>query len=364
MTALSDDLVQRVREHAPAGGLAAWPAVLLSDALDSVRERLDGAMAWLPAPARACVNDALTDTSDGLQGLSVLWSASIAGIAGWAVEEVHDGALIVSKGEQQAALLPLAVPARPVRSPLLDALEARLDPVFDGKPWALVLRRPLPDDVDMDRIIEPVRMWLVAVERGRWDGDYAIYEDGGVSLELRLLEAAVAGAGPHLRVPGLMSDRAANDVAVRLEAILSTSTLPRDLPRIPVLVRSERWPLTERRRQELLYGKVQEFRVDSVGATTISFRQTREAPGGREIGLLGRRAAAEVAAVWWLWPDDDDPLVPHGIADENPWGSHPGGGPRFPGSRLAVSYVGQDEGDDTPAAVTRERAMRGIRIDP
>jgi hypothetical protein len=364
MTALTDDLVQRVREHASAGGLTAWPGVLLSDDLAAVRERLDAALAWLPPPARVGIFDALNESSDGLQGLAILWSAALAGVAGWTVDEVVDGALIVQSGSARAALLPLAVPARPLHSRLLTALEARLDPVFDGRPWALVLRRPLPDDVDLDRIIEPVRMWLVAVERGRWDGDYAIYEDGGVSLELRLLETEASGAGPRLRVPGLMADRTAEDIAVRFEAMLSTSTLPSDLPRIPVLVRSERWPLTERRRQELLYGKILEFQVDAEGAATISFRQAREAPSGRDIGLFGRPEAAQVAAVWWLCPDPADPLVPCGRADENPWGDHAAAGPRFPGLRMAVSFVGQDEGADTPASLTRERAMRGIRIAP
>ena len=355
MPLIPDDLVERVRALAARGPLPPWPGLLAADEPEAVSSRLETALSWLPSGQQAIVDGWASASSVGLVGLGRFWGAGLAAMAGWSVVDVAGDALIVERETRRAALLPVPVPAPRPADARLDALRDRLSGLFSGRAWALVVRRPLPVDLDLERILEPVRMWLVTLDRGRWDGDYAIYEDGGLSVELRVLSDLV-GAEPGLTLclPSVAGDLVADDVAERLGAVMDAPPIAEDLPQILALVRGDQWRLTTGRRLELLYGKLHESASGADGARTVTFRQARHhsAPGR---ALFADSRFHRVSAVWWLGSDPADPLVPRGMADENPWGNHPGEGPAFPGVRLAVTATGPEA--PFPASLTRRPGL-------
>lgn len=354
MTILSPQLLERVRSLADRGPLPPWPAVLLDEGVGELDERVEAAVSWMRGAREAVAAAWMQGSGDGLVGLGRLWSLSAAAASGWDLAMVGPRSLTVRREGRRAVLLPVSVPTAAPDDVRVPRLQRRLSPLFEDRPWALIVRRPLPDDFDAERIIEPVRMWLAALDRGRWDGDYAIYEDGGVSLELRVLTddaLQVSPDTPALERPGLVmrlpradADLQIDDVRERLIAAVEAADTPDGLPVIPVLVRGAPWRLPRRRRLELLYGKLEESTATSTGGASVTFRRS-------EASLLGRRSFERVAGVWWLGADPTDPLSPRGWADENPWGRHPGEGPRFPGGRLSVVATGPDE-EGAPASLS------------
>ncbi|MFK7929609.1 MAG: hypothetical protein AB8H79_15545 [Myxococcota bacterium] len=307
-----------------------------------MRERLEAAVSWAPEARQAIEGGWAGAASAGLVGLGRFWCLGLAAFQGWSFVEAQGDTLIVERAGRYAAILPVPVPAPRPAAGQLDALRKRLNGLFVGRAWALVVRRPLPGDLDLERILEPVRMWLVALDRGRWEGDYAIYEDGGLSVELRVLDEELgAKPGLVLCVPTVAGDLTTEDVAERLAAVMDSSALSADIPKTLALIRGDRWRLNTARRLELLYGKVHEYVAGNTGTRTITFHQKRHhaAPGR---ALFTQAPFRGVSSVWWLGSDPADPLMPRGVADENPWGNHPGEGPVFPGPRLAVTATGPD----------------------
>lgn len=346
MSLISSELVERARALAERGPLPPWPGVLAQVDVDVLDARLTAAVSWMRGAREAVAAAWGRAPGQGLLGLGRLWSLGLAASQGWELSQVGPRTLIVRKDGQRATLLPISVPAPRPGDARLKAVQDRLGGLFEDRSWALIVRRPLPDDFDVERIVEPVRMWLVALDRGRWDGDYAIYEDGGVSLELRVLgdSAELQGrTGLVLRLADAAGDLLTTDVGERLVAALDAVDVPDSLPLVPVLVRGAPWRVPRRRRLDLLYGKLHESSATH-GTSSVTFRHSDKA-------LFGRPAFEQVAAVWWLGSDPVDPLTPRGWADENPWGRFPGEGPRFPGTRLSVVATGPEE-DGAPASLS------------
>lgn len=352
MMVLPDELIDRARALDRAGSLSSWPGALLDERLPELRRRIEAGLQCVPGPVREHLLHALGRNEDlALGGLAQTWCAAVAGAAGWSVVDATDRALVVERGSDRAVVLTVPVPGPAQALALQAELERRLAGIFDGRAWALVLRQPLPPDADLDRVLEPVRMWLVAVDRGRWDGDYAIYEDAGVSLELRLLEGDSGAPGPHLRVPAVGVEHLALQVEAHARSSLEdiAGEFP-GLPRILALVRGARWSLPRRQRMELFYGKLLESTSDGP-ELTVTFRRGPH-------GLYSRQPFDQVASTWWLSPDAEDPLTPRGFADTNPWCETPGG-PRFPGRRLGLLMLGDLGELHVPATLRLEHPKPG-----
>jgi len=381
MAILSAELIERARTLGGRGPLPPWPGVLASGQVSELEGRIEAAVSCMRGAREAVAAAWNQAPGQGLVGLGRLWALGVAASGGWDLGMVGPRMLVVRKEGRRAVLLPVSVPAPRPDTAGLQRLRERLRGVFEGRPWSLVVRRPLPDDLEIDRLIEPVRMWLAALERGRWDGDYAIYEDGGVSLELRVLDVdarlgdlepddlddpddtlkdgdldaselpepsepaePIERSGLVMVLPRMDGDLLATDVSERLIAAVQACSAPEGLPIIPVLVHGSAWRIPRRRRLELLYGKLLESTSSPESGSRVTFRHTPHA-------LFARPELENVAAVWWLGADPADPLSPRGHADENPWGRFPGEGPRFPGPRLSVLATGPED-DDYPASLS------------
>lgn len=347
MSLLSSELLERARALGERGPLPPWPGVLAQVDVEPLDDRLEAAVSWMRGAREAVAASWNQSPGQGLVGLGRLWALATAASAGWELSMVGGRTLIVRRGSERATLLPVSVPAPRPRDQRLLSLQQRLQGLFEDRSWALIVRRPLPEDMDVDRIIEPVRMWLVALDRGRWDGDYAIYEDGGVSLELRVLntDRDVGGrTGLVMRLADAAGDLLIKDIGERLAAAIEGAEAPDNLPLIPVLVRGAPWRMPRRRRFDLLYGKLEESTSIGNAGASVTFRHSDKS-------FFAGEQAERVAAVWWLGSDTLDPLTPRGWADENPWGRFSGAGPRFPGHRLAVVATGPEE-DGQPASLS------------
>ena len=375
MSILSAELVDRARTLGGKGPLPPWPGVLVDGDVGGLEERIEAAVSCMRGAREAVAAAWNQAPGHGLVGLGRLWALGVAAADGWDLGMVGPRTLTIRRDGKRAVLLPISVPApRPPDAGLAE-LRRRLRGVFERRPWSLVVRRPLPDEFDIDRLVEPVRMWLAALERGRWDGDYAIYEDGGASRGFRVFQAdprlgdlddsdpdatleslpadldLSADAEPRpernglvMVLPRLDGDLLASDVTERIIAAVQAADAPDNLPLIPVLVRGAPWRMPRRRRLELLYGKLLESHTGPDGATQVAFRR----PAG---ALFGRPELDNVSAVWWLGADGSDALSPRGHADENPWGRFPGEGPRFSGTRLSVLATGPED-DGSPASLS------------
>ncbi len=315
----------------------------------SVAERRALAVGWGGAGAALALAD--DPVAVGPADLGRLWGAGIAAAAGWSVVARDVGDLVVERAGRRVRLRPVVVPERGAGLTGAQAIERALAPIFAGRAWALVLRRPVPATLDPSRVAEPARQWLARYDQHQWDGDYAIYEDSDLSLELRLLPYAVrpeAPAATALRVVRPPSQHALDDAE---RAWIAALTVPADAPVLPILLRPTAWHLGRRSRFERLYGKPLEAHVDERGTSTVVVRR---APGTWFGGL-----AADVPAIWWLAPSADDPLRPRGWAEENPWSTAVA--PPFFGQRLAATAVGDLADASAPASLTLLRDPRRIR---
>jgi hypothetical protein len=353
MTILPDDVVQRARERGPQAALPPWPGVLVSGDVPALRHRLASAIAVAPAPVRdALVTGFATGTDLGLGGLARLWTVGLARTAGWQVTAVEGGVVHVERGAERAALVPVPVPGPAARRAELEGLERRLGVVFGDRPWTLFLRGTLPEHLEAEHLLEPVRQWLAGL-RGPGTGDYRIYMEDGLSLELGIVGGQPSPGGhARLRAACPHGERLALQVEARLVAALDGVDLGPEVPRIPVLVRGGPWPLSPRAVLDLLYGKLVEQVVDRRGRS-FTFRSD----GG---GVLARESLGRVGAVWWLGAHPTDPLVPVGRACENPWGHAPAAGPAFPGERLSVAFTGEVSDGVTLATLHQHRPDRPL----
>lgn len=281
-----------------------------------------------------------------------LWCVAMARMRGWSVVAAQGEDLLVTRGAERVLLCPVTVSPDHRTSAGAESLLRALDPVFGDRPWAFVLRRPIGPDGDVSRLVEPTRQWLARVDQARWDADYAIYEDTDLSIELRVMPERWKGyAGALLRVaqpPG--ADRIER-VLGEIDALNARRTDPL-LPVIPVVVADQPWRVGRRRLLQALYGKPLEVNVNERGVSTYTFSRS-------DAAWFGAGSASTVAAVWWLGRDPTDPTSVRGWSNENPWAAC--SAPRFVGTRLAVTAVGEPSDAQAPASLTRVRDPGGVQ---
>ena len=133
------------------------------------------------------------------QGFSELSVAYLLSKSGWTVRS-----LSLSNG-MLSALRPNGSPINILvrgfiqsHSPKIDeatalALEASLMRVHTSRRFSVFVRRLLPADFDPEPVRQAVQLWLGQVARDEWDGEFATYEDEGVTLEFCLNPRKLAG---------------------------------------------------------------------------------------------------------------------------------------------------------------------------
>jgi hypothetical protein len=312
-------------------------------------DRVSAALAWAGPHVRAAVSSL---GEDGVAGWGLLWATAMAVADGWTVERAEGGCVRISRGAEAAWLCPVDAPIAETCDTIRTMVDA-LTPVFSGRAWALVLRRPIAPGFEPSRLLEPTRQWLARLDQKRWDADYAIYEDREVSVEFRVVEQVPAnGAGPFVRVVCPPSEYRLRDVGQRMFAALDQ--IPQDgAPIVAVLVSDGPWKIGRRSRLEHLYGKLLEACVGERGQASFSFCRAPET-------WFGDPRAQRLQSVWWLERSGTQSPDMAGWSDDNPW-AHPAASPRFKGVRLAVTAVGDLTAEATPASLALLRPKRGPR---
>lgn len=311
-----------------------WPG-LLAERPD-LRGRVEAAVAAIPEAVRDEVASRLTSTSvrDLFLGRAVLWGLTLAGLGGAQPVGWVDEDLVRMRGPAGDWLLaPLIFHTGgtgPGRPELVDKLLRALESTFEGRPWALHVRRPLSPDFDLDAVTKAVQLWVRAVERGEWRGRHAIYDDDRISIELTLLESSRRREGDALTF--LVGPSAALERLALVDSHLQQ--LARQLGEeearvVPLLVAQPRWQVTRGYMCQLLYGTPDEVRASSEGEVLATYRSER-------FSLLADPQFQRLAAIWWVEAAPSDPLGFSGWAHENPWCPAREVAPIFPGTRYRV----------------------------
>lgn len=316
-----------------------------------IEPRVAQALAWEGGTIPDAVFAGATPERLDLQAKARLWSLGMARAAGWSFRIRRGSGLLVERGPLRAWIQPVVVQGSESPSTGVRELHEALEPLFGRHRWALILRRGMGLGADVGRVIEPVRQWLQRVDQGKWDADYAIYEDHEISVELRLLpgESQGSNGATYLLVPA-----ETESVLKRAEIALSESvrSVGDTLPVVPVLVSDRPWQLARQARLSRLYGTLIESRVPAQGSPILTFRRAEDTWFGSDLG-------ARIPAVWWLAPDPDQPLTPRGWADENPWSGATA--PHFNGERLSIVAVDDSESLGAPASLTQLRRTGWVR---
>lgn len=255
-----------------------------------------------------------------LRGVRLAQTADLAAIAPLGEHLVTVGD--ASGPVMAIAALSFSTPMNPCGEPAdMARLRSALETVFQGRRYALFVRRAVPTGFDPAPVARAVHMWLAAIDRGEWQGRHAIYEDDVVALEFTLVQDTGATGPSRLFEVGPVT--ALERLAVVDAALMALLQQVRDdlgeLPLVVVLEGRPSWRLPRGYTEQLLYGT-----ADWV-ATTRDGGQTTYRAGFRSNGrsLFSDGACAQLAALWWC---EDFPADPRGFlcwSNENPWSDAP-----------------------------------------
>jgi len=299
-----------------------WGRGLDDDALGA----LDAQLAALPSEVQVAVLSALADPTRALWARGLLDGLRMAAqgraeVLGMGHEEVVE--LQAESGVRFGlAALPFPQSSNPWgHQPTIDELTARLDQTFDGRPYVLYLRRPLPQSLDVDGIVRAFRLWLAAVNRGERHEQHAVYEDGDVAFEVTLADPDTrTGSSPRLLTVGPIStlerlaevDMAVVEAAVRVEEAVGA------VPVVFACASDRPWRLPRGYVEQLLYG-TSECTVTSAGDGRGSYR-ARFRPNGRS--LFSDPVCRHLSSLWWVEPGHGEgaaTLASEGQVTDNPW---------------------------------------------
>jgi hypothetical protein len=264
-------------------------ASAVPDAVTKIRGWLEDVEARSPERARAA-----------LVGIE----AAVAG--GWTVSEVRgECVFVLSRGEERTALAALGVPATGLGDPQEVArLIDRLELAFGPRAFGVVLRQPLVAGADCTELLQAVRVWLVAYDRGQWTGRDAIYEDDHVAVELILLGDQEDVSGNHFLIPPVVTGAVLADAVDQLvQTTLEAEDVVPDMP-ITAVIAGPSMPRVQLER--VFYGLPDQIDVDSHGVYSAQFTP-------RELSLFADPACRDLAEVWWIGEVD------RGRIWENPW---------------------------------------------
>jgi hypothetical protein len=284
-----------------------------------VVDRLGKALAALPDAVAARLFEQLSVEPERVRTL--LSAVEMARSVGCRVVEAGDGCIVLEPREgPRFALAALFYPVarHPAGHPDdVARLTGVLDATFQGRQYALYLRRGVPAGFDPSAVNRAVHLWLTAIDRGEWKGRHAIYEDEHVALELTLVqqrpdapEGRVMTVGPIDSLERLaMVDADVTELAGtrRVEAP--------DMPLVVALGAQPRWRLPRGYVEQLLYGTADHTEA-ARGSEGPAYRATFRAG---ERSLFSDGSAHMLGALWWIEGSGPDPFAFRAWSHDNPW---------------------------------------------
>jgi hypothetical protein len=313
-----------------------WPWVPDDAWREAVAARLDALLGATPPPVADRLIKALLDPTQEpvvRTAVSALQIANTLGLRpiGWLGEDrLH---LLDPQGRPLAlGLVGVDVPSHAPGSPeTVTALTAALDQAFGERRYVIWLRRALAPEIDTEAIGRAVTLWLAAIDRGEWQGNHAVYEDAGVELELVLTgdTGRTGDTSLALRIDPIVAlERLSTVDSMLVDRASAHDESAGDIPLIFAVGATGPWRLPRGFAEQLLYGTADWTRAN----TDPQLYEAAFPATGRS--LFGDPLSSNIAAVWWVEPDGDDPLNFRCWSHENPWARcawtpEPAPGPRF-----------------------------------
>ncbi len=302
---------------------------------DALIDRIQVVLEGLPATvAEALLDDLLTDPDRLWVRLAGIRLARAVGVRPVDVLDDH----LVFEGEAGRFVVAdrfWATPREPAgRAEDVERLTRLLDGTFQGRRYALYLRRAIPPSFDPTPVVRAVQLWLQAIDRGEWKGRHAIYEDDGIALEITLVPQRVDAPGGRVTTVGPIDalERLADVDAAVVEMAQVHGAAHPDLPLVLLLGARPRWRLSRGYVEQMFYGTaVQTHTVTGPGGVVYRAQFRRDGKG-----LFADRALASVGAVWWVEEEGPDPFGFHAWSHDNPWSEARAALPALPVSRFAA----------------------------
>lgn len=331
--------------------VSTWPEVL---AQPTALQRFHLAMGVLPDAVQEYLGR--WSEAEPLRARAAFWGFALASTAGFRPLVPLKGGyyrMLGTGGKQcimgfQSVEFETAPTGRATRA----RLEQVLDRAMGERAYILHVRKPLPESMDLDSVGRSVRLWLQAIDRGDWVGTNAVYEDGGVDLEITLTGGRSANKPrvfTQCPLTGLEHLSAVYERLVQLAE--GAEEVSEGLPVILVLGAQPSFRLSAGHVLQSLYGLA--ARVDSCPEGTVSWYTDYNR------SFFGDPENRHVGAVWWVQGRGDDELAPHAWAHINPWCAAPHGLARFPGWAYAPQGVSQTR----DGKVSIEMAWAGAAVD-
>ena len=265
MRLFSEPFVEKIRampEECTSflGELCAPPA-------QRVRDLLDNSLSSLCPELASGISARMSSLDDRrfFQGYAELATAQVLEDAGWSVD-VGDGqhaalrAVAPDRVSFNVMVLAFIQPHSPSLDPAtIRRLRQSLSRVRSDLRFSVFVRRWLPAQFDPEPVRRAVDHWLQEVEAGRWEGQFASYQDEGVSLEFSLSgERASTDQSPVLMVlgpflTGRSVQRLESSIVRRLDHYRMSPI--GDQPILLVTVANRPWSLSRGYVREFLYGK-------------------------------------------------------------------------------------------------------------
>ncbi|MEZ4316472.1 MAG: hypothetical protein R3F61_03160 [Myxococcota bacterium] len=307
-----------------ASTLAAQGTWLSGSRAEEARNRIELLLSWLPEPVQALVVDQLI--ADPQAARAMLQAIALASTAGATATGVY-GEGIVAMRDHQGQPFALTVLAwttgtHPNGEPDdVARLTALLDGTFQGRQYALYLRRAVPPGFNPGPVSRAVQLWLAAIDRGEWKGRHAIYEDDEIALELTLVQQHTPRGGGRVMTVGPVT---------ALERLAAVDTLVVDLvqrhaseePEVPMVVAlsaQPAWRVPRGYVEQLLYGTA-DWTVASTTARGRTYTAQFQANGR---SLFSDPVCSNLAGLWWLEGLGSDPMAFRAWAHDNPWCDSP-----------------------------------------
>lgn len=342
MASLSPDIVLALSNQ------TSW---LTGDDQSELLQRVQSALETLPSAVSAHLVDQLVPAPDQVRAmLQTLALARSAGLE--PVEQLTDGLVKVRDPEgHELALGTLCFPTATYpkgRPQDVERLTALLDATFQGRQYALYLRRPLPHAFEPGPVARAAHLWLAAIDRGEWKGRHAIYEDDDVALELTLVQRQAAVSGRVMTVGPVDALERLGEVDSQVVDLTQRHQAASDLPLVVSLAAEPRWRVPRGYVEQLLYGT-----ADHTQASRGSYQATFTSNGR---SLFSDPACASLVQLWWIEGDDAGPLAFRAWAHDNPWSSRRDQAPAVDVDRFHTDVEG-DEGEAI-------RRLKWVRREP
>lgn len=265
MRLFSDPFVEKIREL--PNECKSFLGELCAPSADRLRDLIDNALSGLSPELSSEIGARMSsvDNRRFFQGFAELATAQTFASSGWDVRVGQSGHTALSISREGGASVDLMVmafiqPSHPQLDPLqIERLRTALGRVRSDLRFSVFIRRWLPPNFDPEPIRRAVDLWLQEVESGRWEGDFATYEDVGVSMEFSLSgERAEPDQSPVVQLlgpflTGRSVQRLEHTMVRRLDQHLLTSDS--DTPLYLVAVANRPWSLSRGYLREFLYGK-------------------------------------------------------------------------------------------------------------